>query len=549
MKKRIFYSITGVTLIALCIFSFLLSFNMYNQLFDSEKTQIKQEYGNIKKVLQAQERFDFSEIFTMARITVISRDGQVLFDNYENPSVMENHADRPEVLALQNQTSAESTRLSDTLGKQTYYYAEKLTSGDILRLAITTDSVYGVVLKTVPFMIIIAIFIIILSAFISRYLTKKIIAPLNSIDEPIYEELDLFYAKINAQKRKIKKNKAKLRQKAQEFEILTQNIGDGFVLLGKKNEIVSINKKAAQIFGNTEIDFLEKDVAEINHTSEFLNAIDSAYNGKSTQIQELIHNKDYVFHISPVIPTEEEVVGVVIIVVDNTEKAQSEKLRREFSANVSHELKTPLTSILGYAELVKTGMAKPEDIQKFCEKIHKEAINLLELIEDIMKISQIDEDNQEYEKEEVSLSETIETVVERLQDIANRKNISIEKDMQSVSIIGVKRIFEETLYNVIENAIKYNKEDGTVSINVSQDEENAIICVRDTGIGIPPESLDRIFERFYRVEKSRSGAVKGTGLGLAIVKHAVNLHNGTIAVTSELGQGTEITITVPLFLL
>ncbi len=546
MKKRIFYSITGVTLIALCFFSLLLSFSMYNQLFENEKIQLKQEFTKIKKVVQNQESIDFANIITTSRITLIESDGLVVFDNYKDYKTMENHANRPEVLALETQSFAESTRLSDTLGKQTHYYAEKLSSGKILRLAITIDSVYGVVLKIIPFMLIIAVVIIIFCAFISRYLTKKILAPLNTIDEPIYEELDLFYAKINAQKRKIKRNKVKLRQKIQEFNILTQNIGDGFILLGKNNEIVSINKKAVQIFGSADTELLEKDVTEINHSTEFLTAIDSAYEGKTNQIQLVLNNKEYVFHISPVIPEESTVVGVVIIVVDNTEKAKAEKLRREFSANVSHELKTPLTSILGYAELVKTGMAKQEDVQSFCEKIHTEAINLLELIEDIMKISRLDETQQEYETEEFSLQEVIESVVERLQVAAGKRHISIEKSICPAKIMGVKRVFDETMYNLIENAIKYNVENGSVDITVTQNAENAQISIKDSGVGIPTESLDRVFERFYRVDKSHSSAVKGTGLGLSIVKHAVNLHNGTIDLKSEIGKGTEITIAIPL---
>ncbi len=544
MKKRIFYSITGVTLLALCLFSLCISFTMYNEIFNSEKINLKSEFVKVKKYIQSNENYDLSMIVLSTRITLIANDGEVLYDNYYDASKMENHSNRPEVRALGVQPYAEATRLSDTLGKQTYYYAE-MVNNNVLRLAITIDSIYGIIVKNILFMIILAIVVIILCMVISRYLTKKIIAPLYSIDEPVYEELDLFYAKIKAQKRKIKKHKARLMQKTQEFDILTQNIGDGFILLGKNNEIVSINKKAQNIFGNDTSDFLQKDVIEIDHSTEFIDSIAQSYSGKNVQLQLSINNKDYLLHISPVVSDEEEVVGVVIIVVDNTEKAKAEKLRREFSANVSHELKTPLTSILGYAELVKTGFAKPEDVQNFCEKIHTEAINLLELIEDIMKISQLDENEYVNTSEKIQLHSLIENVLDRLSDSAQKKNLTIEKEINTVEITGFTRVLDETVYNVIENAIKYNVQDGKIVISLTQEDNEACIKITDTGIGIPSESIERVFERFYRADISHSSAVKGTGLGLSIVKHAVSLHNGTIDLKSEVGTGTELTIRLP----
>ena len=544
MKKRIFYSITGVTLVALCVFSLCISFTMYNQLFESKKTELKQEFTKIKKVLETQDTYDFSQIFTSHRITLIADTGNVLYDNYEDFKKMENHADRPEIIALNGRTYSESTRLSDTLGKQTYYYAEALND-EVFRMAITTDSIYGIVLKNVPFMIIIAIIVIIFCVVISNYLTKKIITPLYNIDEPVYDELDMFYSKIKRQRQKIQKHKLRLQQKTQEFDILTQNIGDGFILLGKNNEIVSINKKAVEVFGTPNTDLIKKDVLEIDHSTNFIEAINSAYTGNSEQVQLILNNKEYVLHISPVIPEEKEVVGVVIIIVDNTEKAQGEKLRREFSANVSHELKTPLTSILGYAELITTGMAKTEDVSNFCTKIHSEAKNLLALIEDIMKISQLDEKEYDSSTESINMQELIETIVSRLTDSAEKKHIHIKTELEKVIITGFERVLDETFYNIIENAIKYNVENGKIDISLFQNNNSACIKIKDTGIGIPPESIDRVFERFYRVDKSHSGIVKGTGLGLSIVKHAVQLHNGTIDVKSEVGKWTEIFITIP----
>ncbi len=549
MRKRIFYSITGVTLIALCIFSVFISSIMYNQIFETEKTNLKMEFPLVKKALLSQDgRSNFDTIISSSRITVINIDGTVTFDNRRDHTTMDNHADRVEVAALKNSSKAESTRLSDTLGKQTYYYAEKLDANTILRLSITMDSIYAIVLKIVPFMILIAILVIILSAFISSYVTKKIIAPLYNIDEPVYDELDQFYARIKEQERFIEKQKARIRQKKAEFEILTDNIEDGLVLLNSRNEVVAINNTAKLVFGSKDTKFLRKNAFELNHSDEFIASLEKAFLGKSCELILQIHNREYLLHISPVKRSRNgkvKIKGAIIIIVDNTEKVQAEKVRREFSANVSHELKTPLTSILGYAELIKTGMAKTEDIKGFSEKIYTEANSLLELIEDILKISRLDEMKQSFEVEDVQLKEIIETAILRLEIISDKKDVSVSHELDNVVVPGIKTVLEETLYNVLENAIKYNKEKGSVSVSLIEKKNKAKIVIKDTGIGIPADSIDRIFERFYRVDKSHSSNVKGTGLGLSIVKHAINLHSGTIEVKSDVGKGTEIIIAIP----
>ncbi len=522
---------------------------MYNQIFENEKTIIKMEFPQVKKAFLAQEEdYDLTNIVTSSRITLIDSNGAVLLDNRRSPATMDNHANRPEIMALSNQKSAESTRLSDTLGTQTYYYAEKLNDNVVLRLAITMDSIYAIVLKIIPFMIVIAVLVVILSAFISSYLTKKIIAPLYDIDEPVYDELDQFYAKIKGQERYIKKQKFKLSQKTEEFNILTQNIGDGFVLLNVNKEIVSINDKAKNIFGSVRDDYTQQNVLTLNRTDDFIAAIEKSYEGTSCEVSLEIHNKEYLLHISPVKSNKdaiESVEGVAIIIVDNTEKAQAEKVRREFSANVSHELKTPLTSILGYAELIKTGMAKTEDIQGFSEKIFTEANSLLELIEDIIKISRLDEIKSSFENEKVSLTDLIESSISRLDIVAKKKNVTIEKELSDVRIEGIKTVLDESLYNVLENAIKYNVENGNVFVTLQETNSEITVKIRDTGIGIPSDSKERIFERFYRVDKSHSSTIKGTGLGLSIVKHAIHLHGGKIAVASEVMKGTTITIIFP----
>ncbi len=546
LRKRIFYSITGVTLVALCMFSFFISSIMYNRLFENEKSRIKSEFQQVKNaILSQQENINYNSILSGSRVTVIDSDGTVLYDTRRDHKTMDNHANRPEVLALENNKFAEATRLSDTLSLQTYYYAEKLNDSTVLRLSVTTDSIYSIIMQSVPFAIVIAACVVLLSAFISSYLTGKIIAPLYDIDEPVYNELDQFYSRIKGQERYIEKQKLKLSQKTEELSILTDNIADGLVLLNKTNEVLAINNKAKLIFGNKNSDFIRKSVLELNHSNEFITAIENVYAGNYCEITLNIHNKDYLLHISPV-KTERngitKVKGAVIIIIDNTERVQAEKMRKEFSANVSHELKTPLTSILGYAELIKMGMVKPEDIQGFSEKIYTEANSLLELIDDILKISRLDEATQEYESEDIDLTQLINNIISRLDIIADKKNIKIHTELDEITMKGIPSILDETFYNIIENAIKYNVENGEVFVNLSQSADGIKVCIKDTGIGIPQDSLDRVFERFYRVDKSHSSSIKGTGLGLSIVKHAVNLHNGKIDLESTLMQGTRFCV-------
>ncbi len=549
MRKRIFFSITGVTLIALMVFSFFNSVVTYNQIFDKEKINIKKEFLQIKtKLLSQSNGYDFSILFTPYRVTVINTDGDVLFDNKRDFMTMDNHSDREEIILLNTQKSSASIRLSDTLGKQTYYYAEKLDDTTILRLSITVDTIYGIIRKITPVMIVVVILIVIFSALISSFLAKKIVAPLFNIDEPMYDELDLFYQKIRGQSRQIKKQNKKLRIVKEEIKILSKNIGNGFILLGENNKVAMINKLARNIFGTKESNFLMKDAFELNRSPDFITAIEKAYEGKNSEIWLVVNNKEYFLHISSIKNEKKDlnkIVGVLIIVIDNTEKAQAEKIRKEFSANVSHELKTPLTSILGYAEIMKNGLAKTEDVQRFCNKIFEEATNLLELIDDILKISRLDEVSTDFNWEDINLATLIESIINRLDIVAQKKNVEIKTDLENIQIHGIKSILDETFYNVIENAIKYNVDNGIVLVELSQTSTQVVIRIKDSGIGIPQDSIKRVFERFYRVDKSHSSTIKGTGLGLSIVKHAVNLHEGKIDIKSELQKGTKVKILLP----
>lgn len=545
MKKRIFYSITGVTLISICVCNIFITAIMYNQLFSQAQKSIKDETQYLKKLLLSRKNIDTTDIFSSRnRITIIDTNGLVVFDNLKDPLKMDNHLSRPEIIALQSKNEGESTRLSDTFGEQTYYYAVALNDTYIVRLAITINSIYAMIIDTIPYMLIISLFVVIASMFISKYLTKKIIAPLYDIHEQTYDELDLFYKKINKQQEFILKQKNNLRQKTEEFNVITQNIADGFILLNANGEILTINQKAINILGITTKDYISKNIIELNRSEELIIAINKVFTGKNSEITLNIKNKHYILYISP-IHTDESVKGAVILVIDTTEKVNTEKIRREFSANVSHELKTPLTSILGYAELIMQGLVKAEDIQSFSGKIYDEAQILLAIIEDILKISKIDECHRVQEQEIVNITELLENTISRLSILAHQKNIEFTKNLDSIEIVGVKSILDETFYNILNNAIKYNVQNGKISIHAYKNTDEIIISVSDTGIGIPTENIERVFERFYRVDTSHSKNITGTGLGLSIVKHAINLHGGKIYIQSEVDKGTTLEIHIP----
>ena len=549
MKKRIFYSITGVTLFSVCILTFFISTLMYEQLFSQAKASIKENAARIKQSLATDKNFDMENIMIENRVTVLQSNGLVIYDNIKDTTDMDNHASRPEIIALKTKPSGENTRLSDTLGMQTYYYAVKLDNGDILRLSITIDSIYSILFKAWPYMFVMAAFVTIISMFISKYLTRRIVAPLRRINEESYDELSLFYRKIKKQQDRIETQKIAIEQKAQEFNTITENVADGLIVLNARSEILSINKKAIKILGKENTDYISKNIIELNRSEKIRNTVGLVYlSGENNEILFAIEGKQYLLHISPIY-NQNTVAGVVILVVDNTKKSEAEKIRREFSANVSHELKTPLTSISGYAELIKSGLAKKEDIQNFAGKIYDEVQNLISLIQDIIKISKLDEQSlmltQEPNLATVDLKELISNIINRLSIMAGAKKITFDTKLEELKIVGISSLIDETFLNLVDNAIKYNVPEGTISLELTKDDNQIIVRIKDSGIGIPTESIPRIFERFYRVDTSHSKEIPGTGLGLSIVKHAVDLHSGTIFVESEVSKGTLITITFP----
>jgi len=540
MKKRIFYSITGVTILAICIFSIFITTIMYNQLIEQAKKNIKNELSHIKQVLLSNNA-NMNNITSPNRVTIIRNDGKVLFDNVKDYTKMNNHLNRPEIIALQHSQYGENIRLSDTLAKQTYYYAVQLDNNNILRMAISIDSIYLILLKTMPYFIITIILIIIISSLISKYLTQKIIAPLYNINEQAYDELELFYKKIKSQQKYIENQKVKLEQKTEEFKMITENIANGLILLNTNSEIISINKTAIKILGKENTDYIFKNIIELNRSYQIRQGIQQAFEGENCEIVLEIKNKQYILHIAPV-KNNSHMAGIVILIVDNTKKAEAETIRREFSANVSHELKTPLTSISGYAELIMGGIVKQKDIQKFAEKIYCEAQKLISLIQDIIKISKLDEQELKSHESLVNLQDLITGNIARLEILAQEKNVKFEVKLDNIAISGIKSVLDEVFYNILENAIKYNVYNGKITVELIKIENKTLVYITDTGIGIPKDCIHRIFERFYRVDTSHSKSIAGTGIGLAIVKHAINLHNGEIHVHSEVAKGTKFTI-------
>ena len=474
------------------------------------------------------------------RITLIDTDGTVVFDTEKDPAELENHADREEVKEALETGSGESTRYSSTLTEKTTYCAKRLSDGRVLRVS-TSYATVAVLMLGIPQPIIIVIIIAVaVSAFLANKLSKKIVKPINELDleKPLenktYEELKPLLIRLDDLHIEVSEQLKKLRQKTDEFTQTTENMKEGLILLDEKCEILSINPAAEKLFGDNGNLLTER----------ILSYVKKAEKDGQCEISKEINGRDYRFDISR-IDSDGTVAGFVILAFDATEQTFAERNRREFTANVSHELKTPLQGIIGSADLIQSGMVKPEDMPRFVGHIQKEASRLLDLIEDIIRLSQLDEQN-DMPTEEVDLFETAKEVQATLENAAKEKNVTISLTGEKTKMHGVKRLIYEIVYNLCDNAIKYNVDGGKVDISVSSDGKNAKIRVADTGIGIPPEHRDRIFERFYRVDKSHSKASGGTGLGLSIVKHAVQYHNGKITLESEVGKGTTITAEFPI---
>lgn len=550
MKNKIFRALVALAAMAVLVASGLITFLVSQDYFNETKKELAQEARYISMGLESGGN-DFlnkiaAENGSNVRITLIDKDGIVLFDNQAEAKTLENHAMRQEVMEAVAVGAGEAERFSDTLDKTTYYYAVRLEDGKILRLARTIDSIYKSVLQMLPIMGGIVIVVAFLASIVARRVTFNLIKPLDQVnlDEPLdnetYDELAPFLTRIAKQKRQLSKNLKKLRGKQEELTIITNNMNEGLVLLNGQQNVLFINESAAKIFGFSAKEVIGRNILTVDRAQEvqdLLQKVSQAGKGEG------LYEKDG--HFYQLSGSSVNGSGSVILIYDVTEKMTAEKLRREFSANVSHELKTPLQSILGYDEIMKNGLVKDEDKQRFLERIHAEAGNMIELIQNIMELSRLDENKTLDEFEDVDLLKLAQSVTLRLKHKAQTKGVTLNVSGSSACVCGVQSILSEVLYNLVDNSIKYNKDNGKVDIKVQDGSEEVTVSVSDTGIGIGAADRERVFERFYRADKSHSKEIGGTGLGLSIVKHGVLFHKGRVELESEPGVGTTITFVLP----
>ena len=484
-----------------------------------------------------------------ARITYIDQDGTVLFDNEADVSEMKNHSDRTEFQKAEKYGAGESSRYSDTLSEKTIYYALRLKDGTVLRVSGTQDSVLALVENLIFPLCGLLCLMLILSGIMASAISKRIVKPINELDlespeeNRIYEELSPLLSKIHRQNREIQNQLELAKQQQEEFALITENMQEGLIVIDKYTMILSANSSAWNLFHMDRVRQGES-VYCLDREEEFRHAIEQVLSGEHTELVLKLNGSDIQLIANPVI-RDKKTEGAVVLLVNVTEKLERESLRREFSANVSHELKTPLTSISGFAEIMQGGLVKCEDIPQFAGRIYKESQRLLQLVKDVIQISQLDEEKTSYVWELVDVYQVCKNAFESLREKAKRLNVHLYICGEYMKMEAVRTLLEEAVYNVCDNAIKYNRNDGSVSVFLTQTAQEIQIVVKDTGVGIPKEDQDRVFERFYRVDKSHSKEIGGTGLGLSIVKHAVGALKGSVILRSEEGNGTEICMKFP----
>lgn len=553
MTRKIFQSIIAVVISVLLLSLALITGVLYNHFETTMLDQLRTTAQFAEQGVEQEGMAYFDSLHAQnCRVTWIAADGTVKYDNRSNPKTMENHADRQEVREAMENGSGTSVRRSSTLSEHTMYYAKRLSDGTVLRLSMSQRSVLFLMGGMLSPLVFIFLAACLLAGVLSYRVSKKIVKPLSKIDlkhpEQVetYDELSPFLQRIAAQNREIDARMAEIRKQQQEFSMITENMSEGLFVVDRNYQILSYNKSAMQIFGMDPRQEHENLLA-VNRSEGFRNAVDSALKGRHAQENLELNGRVYQIIANAVCQPDfaEDMVGAVILVLDVTEKEAQEQYRREFTANVSHELKTPLTSISGIAEIIRNGIVKPEDIPHFAGKIYDESQRLITLIGDIIKLSRLDENQVPMERETVDMLEMARDVVQQLSSVARKSGVTLVANGTHGQVQGVRQVLGEMVYNLCENAVKYNRAGGRVWVDVQQVADHVVLRVKDTGIGIPAAEQGRIFERFYRVDKSHSKAVGGTGLGLSIVKHGAALHHATISVSSEPEQGTEITLTFP----
>ena len=544
MRKSLFRSLFLFSLMISLLLSILLIGGMYMYFNNNLQTQLREEASSLVARLQLEEDpvATLETGFFVNRVTLIREDGVVVFDSWADIAMMENHADRPEFIEAVETGTGNDSRSSVTIGETSVYYAEKLSDTYVLRVAGALKNVWYTV-SGMMLWILLGLFISAALAYqLAKPITNSLIRPLNRInlDNPLqsdaYEEFSPMLRRMDAQNRRISDQMEEQKRHQTEVTAMLRGLREGLIVLGEGHRVLVINPAARQILNAGHGDLSEKTLLEISRNETLLRILND--NGGSGEMRTGGHT----YHVSSS-PSENK-NGIVLLLQDITEAQTAEQNRKQFTANVSHELRTPLTTISGYAELLETGLAKPEDTAELGKKIHVESLHLLSLVEDILRLSKLDE-GMTKAQQPVELHMLAQACVSKLRDYAQKSSVGMTVDGMQTIVMGDRTLLEEMVINLIDNAIKYNKQGGSVHIQVGIEDNHPFITVKDTGLGIPPEHHHRVFERFYRVDSSRSKETGGTGLGLSIVKNGAQLHNAAVSLESEPDKGTEITIRFP----
>ena len=551
MTKRIFRSIF---LAALCVLLAALTLVMgalyaYFTGIQMEQLRVETALASHAVTNEGASYFDKLDDTMSCRITWIGVDGTVLYDNRTDSGSMENHMERQEVKSAMISGYGQSTRFSDTLMEQYIYAAERLPDGSVLRLSTSRSSILNLLLDLSWTIVLVIIAAVVLSYILARRLSESIVRPLNTLNlsEPlsnsVYPEIYPLLLRLDSQKTQLLANARQLRQKQKEFNTVTRSLEEGLVLVNSSGTILSINPAAARLLDVTQ-NCIGADFAVANRSEEISRLMEQALEGQKGEKTVSLIGGNYLAAANPV-KSAGQLSGVVLLLFDVTQKHQAEHLRREFTANVSHELKTPLHTISGYAELMKGGLVPPKDFPAFSEKIYTEAQRMVRLVEDTLRLSRLDEGAADMQWTEADLTNTVRSTIQELSSTAELRQVSLRFSGDNVRLRAIPQLISSIVFNLADNAVKYSHPGGTVELCVRDDPDAVILTVSDTGIGIPPEHQDRVFERFYRVDKSHSNAVGGTGLGLSIVKHAAQILNASIGLDSVPGVGTTVTVRFP----
>ena len=550
MTAKLFRTSMAVA-VSVMVLSIALFMGMLYQYFsDQMMTELESETWLVSRGVELDGMDYLNGLHTTSRVTWVAADGTVLYDNEADASTMENHADREEIREALTSETGTAQRFSSTLSEQTLYVTQRLSDGTVIRLASAQKTVGLLLISMIQPILIILVLSLLLSAVLASRLSKGLIKPILSLDleHPedceTYDELTPLLSRLKRQNDTIQQQMNLLKQRQTEFAALTDNMSEGFLLLDRQGHVLSHNSGALRLLGVEEPEG-EVNVLVLNREEPFRQAVDEALSGKRSQ--QMLHlNGRYCKLLANPVLADGKPAGAVLVLLDVTEQEQRDELRREFTANVSHELKTPLTSISGIAEIMQSGMVKPEDIQSFAGDIYQEAQRLIALVEDIIRLSRLDEGAESLEREPVNLLSVAQDVARRLDSAAQKAGVTLKVMGLSVEVRGIPSVLDEMVYNLCDNAIKYNHPGGTVNVTVAPaNDGSAEVTVEDTGIGIPVEDQSRVFERFYRVDKSHSKEIGGTGLGLSIVKHGASLHGAQIHMDSQVGRGTSVQLLFP----